>query len=69
LEVLSVCIWAVPLVAAFVVARHNAIAELILGGSILLIGIVTYAYSPHPVMATAVPEFVREACRAWAGQQ
>ena len=66
---LSVCIWAVPLVAAFVVARHNAIAELILGGSILLIGIVTYAYSPHPVMATAVPEFVREACRAWGAQQ
>ena len=66
---LSVCIWAVPLVAAFVVVRHNAIARLILGGSILLIGIVTYAYSLHPVMATAMPEFVREACRAWVAQQ
>ena len=66
---LSACIWAVPLTAAFIVARHNAIARLILGGSILLIGIVTYAYSPHLAMTTAVPEFVREACRAWAGQQ
>ena len=66
-KVLSSCTWVVPLAAAFVVARRNATARLVVGGSILLISIVTYAYSPHPAMTTAVTEFVREACRDWAG--
>jgi hypothetical protein len=46
-ELISASIWVVPLVAAFAVARHNATARLILGGSILLISLVAFAYSPR----------------------
>ena len=44
-KLISACIWLVPLMAAFAVIRQNATARLVVGGSLLLISIVSYAYS------------------------
>ena len=44
-KAISACIWAVPLVAALAVVRRNATARLVVGGSLLLIGIVAFGYS------------------------
>jgi hypothetical protein len=44
-RLISACIWLVPLMAAFAVVRQNATARLVVGGSLLLISIVSYAYS------------------------
>ena len=44
-RLISACIWLVPLMAAFAVIRQNATARLVVGGSLLLISIVSYAYS------------------------
>ena len=44
-KLISASIWLVPLLAAFVVVRQNATARLVVGGSLLLISIVSYAYS------------------------
>jgi len=52
-KAISAFIWVVPLVAAFVVARRSATARMVVGGSILLIGIVTYAYSPRAYAVSA----------------
>ena len=46
-KAISACIWAVPLVAALAVVRRNATARLVVGGSLLLIGIVAFGYSPR----------------------
>jgi hypothetical protein len=42
---LAACIWAVPLVAALAVVRRNATARLVIGGSLLLIGVVAFVFS------------------------
>ena len=44
-KAISACIWAVPLVAALAVVRRNATARLVVGGSLLLIGIVAFGDS------------------------
>jgi hypothetical protein len=46
-KLISACIWVVPLAAAFLVVRQNATARVIVGGSLLLISIVAYGYSPR----------------------
>jgi len=46
-KAISACIWAVPLAAALAVVRRNATARLVVAGSLLLIGIVVFAYSPR----------------------
>jgi hypothetical protein len=46
-RVISACIWVVPLIAAFAVVRQNSTARLVVGGSLLLISIVAFAYSPR----------------------
>lgn len=52
-KVVSVCIWVVPLVAAFAVVRQNATARLVVGTSILLIGVVAFGYSPRVYAVSA----------------
>jgi Bacterial PH domain len=52
-KVISACIWVVPLIAAFVVVRQNATARLVVGGSLLLIGLAAYAYSPRVYAVSA----------------
>ena len=44
-KLISAGVWLVPLMAAFAVVRQNATARLVVGGSLLLISIVSYAYS------------------------
>jgi hypothetical protein len=44
-KLVSACIWLVPLMAALAAVRQNATARLVVGGSLLLISIVSYAYS------------------------
>lgn len=52
-KVISACIWAVPLIAALAVVRQNATARLVVGGSLLLISMVAYAYSPRVYAVSA----------------
>ena len=52
-KVIAACIWVIPLVAAFAVVRQNATARLIVGGSLLLISLVAYAYSPRVYAVSA----------------
>ena len=52
-KVISACIWVVPLLAALAVVRRNPTARLVVGGSLLLISMVAYAYSPRVYAVSA----------------
>jgi hypothetical protein len=52
-KAVTACMWAIPLVAAFAAVRQNATARLMVGGSLLLISTVTYAYSPRVYAVSA----------------